>query len=127
MAEADLVHILEDPITGFGWPIQVTSPEGLNAPDLVGFSNDISQLVDPDTGQAVSGRLATVSLRIASLTLAGFTELPEGVANTAIKPWLVTFDSINGEAFTFKVTESNPDRAIGVVVLMLEFYQNASN
>lgn len=122
IAETDLGLILEDSATGFGFPITVTDPAGLVKP-LTGFSDDISQIIDPDTGQAVSGRLASVALRISSLTAAGFTELPKGIADAASKPWLVAFDDINGNAFTFKVQQSNPDRALGLVTCILETYE----
>lgn len=120
IAEADLAITLEDAVTGFGWAINVTDPAG-NSADLTGQSNDIAQVIDPDTGQAVSGRLASVALRIASLTAAGLG-LPEGVADRASKPWLVRFDDINGNAHTFKVQQSNPDRGLGVVSCVLERY-----
>lgn len=121
IAEADLSVILEDDIYGFGWPITITNPDGV-AKSLTGFSNDISQLIDPDTGQAVSGRLASVSLRISSIIATGLA-LPVGIADSASKPWLVTFDSIiAGESFIFKVSQSNPDRALGVITLILELY-----
>lgn len=119
-AEADLAFILEDADTGFGWSISVTNPAGATA-DLTGFSNDIAQLIDPDTGQAVSGRLASAVLRVSSLTAAGL-DLPVGIADSASKPWLVAFNDINGNAHTFKVAQSNPDRALGIVSLILEAY-----
>jgi hypothetical protein len=120
IAEADLAFILEDADTGFGWPITVTDPDE-NSAELTGFSNDIAQVIDPETGQAVSGRLATATLRISSLTAAGFS-MPQGIADTSVKPWLITFNDINGNSFTFKILQSNPDRAIGVVSLVLEIY-----
>ncbi len=120
-AEKDLAFILEDDITGGAFPITVTNPAGLVKP-LKGYTNDISQLIDPDTGQAVSGRLATVSLRISSLIAAGYTTLPENVPDASIKPWLIAFDDINGSSYTFKVNESNPDRAIGIITCMLGKY-----
>lgn len=106
---------------GFGWPITLTDPNGLSAP-LTGYSNDIAQVIDPDTGQAVSGRLASVAIRIGLLTAKGLA-LPKGIADSAIKPWLVTFNDINGNSFTFKVSQSNPDRALGLVSCLLELYQ----
>ena len=122
-AEKDLAFILEDDIRGGAFPITVTDPAGFNSVDpLKGYTNDISQLIDPDTGQAVSGRLATVSLRISSLIAAGYTTLPENVPDASSKPWLIAFDDINGNSYTFKVNESNPDRAIGIVTCMLEKY-----
>lgn len=121
-AETDLGIILEDDIYGFGWSITVTNPAGL-AKVLKGFSNDIAQVIDPDTGQAVSGRLASVAIRIALLTANGLA-IPESIADTASKPWLIAFNDINGNGYTFKVQQSNPDRAIGLVVCVLEFYKS---
>jgi hypothetical protein len=122
IAEQDLGIILEDSATGFGWPITVTDPAGNSGTGpLTGFSDDIAQIIDPDTGQAVSGRLASVALRISSLTAAGLT-LPRGIADAGSKPWVVQFDDINGSPYKFKVSQSNPDRALGLVTLLLELY-----
>lgn len=120
MAELDLAFILEDVVYGFGYSITVTDPAGASA-GLKGFSNDIAQLIDPDTGQAISGRLASAVLRISSLTAAGLG-LPEGISDATSKPWVVQFDDINGNPFTFKVSKSNPDRGLGIVSLILEVY-----
>lgn len=120
LAEEDLGGILEDAVTGFGFSIKVTDPSGTFG-TLTGFSNDIAQLIDPDTGQAVSGRLASVALRISSLTTAGLG-LPQGIADAGIKPWIIEFDDINGNPFKFKVAQSNPDRALGLVICLLELY-----
>jgi len=122
VASADVGAILEDGVYGFGWPITVTDPGGKSAP-LTGFSDDISQVIDPDTGIAVSGRLASAVLRISSLTEAGLG-LPVGIADAGSKPWVINFDDINGSPHTFKVQQSDPDRAIGIVVCILEIYKS---
>lgn len=115
--------IANDTEGAFGWPIVLTAPDGFaSVESLVGRSQDIAQVIDPDTGQPVSGRLASASLVIQDILDAGYTELPRAIANTAQKPWLVTFDDINGVSHTFKVSESNPDRTLGVVNLLLECY-----
>ena len=122
MAEADLGAILEDSDTGFGFSISVTSPGGTKH-TLTGFSDDISQLTDPDTGQAVSGRLASVALRISTIYTSFPGEgLPRNIASAALKPWVIEFNDINGNPGKFKVSESNPDRAIGMLVCILEVY-----
>lgn len=121
LAETDLGLILEDSSTGFGWSITVTDPAG-TIRTLTGFSDDIAQIIDPDTGQAVSGRLASVALRTSSLIAAGLT-LPRGIADSGSKPWVIEFDDINGSAYKFKVAQSNPDRALGLVTCLLELYQ----
>ncbi len=120
IAESDLGAILEDSVRGFGWAITVTNPDGISA-CLTGFSDDIAQVIDPDTGLAVSGRLASVALRVSSLTAAGLG-LPRGIADSKLKPWIVEFNDINGNAFKFKVQQSNPDRALGLVTCILELY-----
>lgn len=120
-AEADLASILENRDRGSGVPVTLTSPDGTEA-ELSGISTDISQLIDPDTGQAVSGRAASAALRITSV-LDVFGNLPVGIADTSGKPWLVTFADIAGVSHTFKVAQSNPDRALGVITLILELYE----
>lgn len=122
LAEQDLGGILEDDAYGFGWPITLTDPAGLSDNTLIGFSDDISQTIDPDTGELVNGRLASVALRISTLIAAGFTDLPRGVADSTLKPWTVVFNDINGNAYTFKVKQGNPDRALGVIACILEEY-----
>ena len=120
-AEADLAGIMEDDTTGFGWPITITNPAGTDLA-MTGLSTDIAQVIDPDTGTAVSGRMASVALRISSLYVGGFT-LPQGIADSGSKPWLIAFDDINGLSYKFKVAQSNPDRAAGIVTCLLEAYK----
>lgn len=114
LAEADLAFTLE----GDGQTITLTAPDG-TAVDFQAISNDISLLIDPDTGVPVSGRNANIALRIASLRTAGF-ELPKGIEDGAEVPWLVDYTTVNGDQITAKVMASNPDRAIGLVTLRLE-------
>ena len=146
LAESDLGFILEDAVTGFGWPITLTNPDGATI-SMTGFSNDIAQVIDPDTGQAVSGRSANCSLRMSSIrelggnlvtecgeTLAQCGEtsmqsgnvpfgLPRGIADSDSKPWIATFLDIGGLPHTFKIIQSNPDRALGVLSCLLEIYE----
>lgn len=121
-AAEDNRNILEDDATGFGWPIQVTAPNGDTAA-MVGLSTDIHMTIDPETGQAVSGRNASVSLSIQGLTDAGFSELPRNIASANSRPWVVAFEDVSGNAHTFKVCEALPDRAMGCIVCKLEAYK----
>jgi hypothetical protein len=122
-AKTDLNTILNDSTTGFGWPITVTSPKGIRKP-LTGFSDDIAQLIDPDTGQAVSGRLISAALTIADIMAVFSTEgLPKGIEDKTSKPWIVEFDDLDGNSYKFKVAKSNPDRMLGLLTMMLEFYE----
>lgn len=115
-ARLDAKAILEDSTSGFGWPVTLTSPVGVAA-SLVGYTTDVGQSIDPDTGQAVAGRRASVALSIASLT-----EMPEGIADSGRKPWIATYADSEGKVSDWKVIEVLPDRAAGVVVLLLERY-----
>lgn len=123
-AEADLGMILEDKSFGWGWALTITSPEGKTEP-FVGFSQDISLAVDPDTGMLVSGRTATVVVRISTLRAKGFAENPKGVPESNKRPWVVGLRDINGVPCLFKVIRSLPDRMIGTLPLVLETYRQA--
>jgi len=119
-AEADLAGILEDPL-GFGWPIVLTDPN-TNVRSFTGFSNDIAQVIDPETGVAVNGRRISVALRTSSIIASGLS-LPRGVPRENTRPWVVSFADLAGKVSKFKVVESDPDRTLGVVILHLELYE----
>lgn len=115
----DVQGILAD-VSGFAWPIVVSDPDGRSA-CLRGFSTDIADLIDPETGQGVSGRQAEVTLSMGALSKAGF-DLPAGIASEAIKPWTMKFDDIEGASHVFKVMRTAPDRTAGLVLCYLEAY-----
>ena len=117
LAVSDLAAITADTKTGFGWDITVTDPSGTSQA-VKGITNDISQIIDPDTGQIVSGRSASVAIAISDLT-----SLPVGIADVSSKPWVIQFNDISGVAYTFKVTQSNPDRTLGIVTCHLGIYE----
>ncbi len=121
-ANADLIGIVGS-VSDFGWPITVTSPAGVELA-MVGLSTDIGTTLDPETSLPVSGRRASVALAIATLTAGGMT-LPEGVYDKNSKPWLVTFADISGTVMTFKVIQTHPDRAIGLITCIVERYLRA--
>ncbi len=121
IAEQDLAHILEGAL-GFRWEITLTDPSGTTVSGLHGFSNDIGQMIDPDTGTAVSGRLASIAIRIGLLNDNGLG-LPVGITDSSRKPWIVGFNDINGNAWVFKVTQTHPDRGLGIITAMLELYE----
>ena len=125
-AALDLQAITEDADSGFGWALRITPPGGPAAVPVVGLSNDISTTIDPETGQAVTGRSASVAIALSSLTAAGL-EVPKGIHERAAKPWVIAFDDVTGEEHFFKVLEARPDRAIGVVVCILEAYEPPSS
>lgn len=122
-AELDLATTLEDNTSGFGWPIVVTDPTGHTNPEpIYGMSNDIGLAIDPDTGTAVTGRFASATLRISTLTAAGFASLPQAVISENSKPWLMSFEDVNGSSYVFKVESSMPDRGLGIVSVTLGKY-----
>lgn len=120
LAESHLAITTENRDLG-AWDISVKDPADKEE-SLTGLSTDIAQIIDPDTGMVVSGRMASVALRISTLVSLGFTSLPVGIAESAQKPWVITFDDINGNPYKFKVKKSNPDRAIGLVTCLLAEY-----
>ena len=121
LAEQDLGRIQEDSASGFGWSITVTDPNGTQA-GVTGFSNDIHEMIDPETGAAVSGQSASVSIRIAHLVDQGLG-VPRGIADDASRPWIVECNDLSGSAYRFKVKRSHPDRGIGNVTCILETYE----
>lgn len=120
LAATDNRTILED-TEGFGWSVTLTDPDGFVA-DVFGFTNDISQVIDPQTGMAVTGREASVVFSIAGLTEAGFG-MPRGIADGALKPWTARFLDPNGNEHLFKILEAKPDRGLGCVACTLEAYK----
>jgi hypothetical protein len=122
-AAADLLSIVQDATTGFGWPIVLTSPEGLTVA-LMGLSTDVGQTIDPETGVAVSGRRASVAIPIATLTALGMG-LPRAIADSSSKPWVVRFQDVHGAPQSYKVQEAMPDRALGIVTCLLEAYRTS--
>lgn len=121
-AAADLQTILADEANGFGQSVTVTDPAGTTV-ELVGFTADIGTEIDPQTGELVAGRRASVSLPIAGIQASDLIGLPANVSNRSSKPWVMQFDSHDGTTHTFKVAHSMPDRAAGVVTCILEAYR----
>lgn len=123
-AAADLAAILADTVGGFSIPITLTDPDGEET-ELVGLATDIHLTIDPDTGQAVVGRKASIALSLIELEAAGL-EQPRGIAGRAVKPWLATFTLATGAEQTFKISSVMPDK-LGCLVCFLEIYQPADS
>ena len=123
-AAADLAAILADTVGGFSIPITLTDPDGEET-ELVGLATDIGLSIDPDTGQAVVGRKASIALSIQALEEAEL-EQPRGVASKTAKPWLATFTLATGAEQTFKISSVMPDK-LGCLVCFLEIYQPADS
>lgn len=121
MARADSRAILNDTRTGSGVPIVITPP-GQAARALTGWSNDIGLLVDPDTGQAISGRVATVAVHIADLAAEGLP-IPEAEHRQDAKPWSLSFKDEQDNDYTFRIAETHPDRTMGIVTFTVDSYR----
>lgn len=120
IAAADLQTIVNDQQTG-GCVITLQAPEGRVA-ELRGMQRDIAHAVDPETGKTVSARTASVVVSFADLATVNM--MPRGESDTTKKPWVVKFsESVGCVEHTFKVSETLPDRTLGCVVLLLEFYK----
>ena len=118
-AEADLAYTLEDAVSGFGFAVELIAPDGAVYP-LNGQQNDISAILDPDTGTAVRARDISVTLRASSLP-AG--RPPIGIPDETASPWLVRYTEISGDVFTGRVAETLPDDGMGLLTLKLEPYR----
>ncbi len=127
LAESDLGITLEDP-SAFGWSLTLTDPAGFSNPEpIYGQSGDIAQVIDPDTGEAVMGRLAHVSVRLSTVRGIFGGKIPVGTNDETKTPWLVQFNDINGKAYKFKVTDSPPDRTLGYINLILGSWKENGN
>jgi len=120
IAESDLSVLIESQ-SDFGWPVSVTSPAGVTE-SVTALSNDISLVIDPETGMPVTGRNATATFRTSSLLALAFP-MPTGIEDTKGKPFLVTFNDIAGNSIIYKIKTARPDRTIGCVVCVLEFWK----
>ncbi len=120
--EKDIQSVLEDDVSGFGNSITLIDPNGVSH-DFKGYSADIAQTIDPDTGQAVIGRWNSVALMMSSV-LSVFPSLPIGVMDENIKPWTLIFNSINGVTTKYKVMSTQPDRTVGVITITCSFYKD---
>lgn len=124
VASADLRTILEDSAGGFGWPATVTNPAGVSAA-ITGTYRDVHQAIDPQTGEFVTGRQASLVVPLAALEAAGL-ERPRGIASASSKPWLVDLTDLQGIERRWKVAETRPDE-LGCIVLILEAYETADS
>jgi hypothetical protein len=117
-AALDAREIVEDVAEGFGCDFTLVSPAGIKV-ELKGLDQDISALIDPETGQAVTGRLATMVVSMKALEEAGVS-LPRGVADEGSHVWMVLATNVLGKPRKWKVSEARPDASIGLTTMFLE-------
>ena len=104
----------------WGRSIILQNPSGETV-KITGITGDISEVVDPDTGQLVQGRRVHIRIPLSDLTVAGF-QIPENIPDTGEKPWLVRFFDTQKVEYLFRVVQPLPDRTLGSITLILEVY-----
>ncbi len=118
-AAADLAAIFADE-QGFGVEVFLTTPDGIRV-GVRAFAADVAHLIDPQTGQAVSGRVVSLALPLASLV--EWPGLAAGTVDTDRRPWVVELCDPRGVEHTFRIRETRPDRTLGVLLCFLEPYK----
>lgn len=127
LAEKDLETILETDQRGNRYPFTVIQPDGYQSVNPVyGYGNDISQMIDPDTGMLVAGRNATFTFRVNHLINEGYTSLPKVEHSNIEKPWVFKYVDFEGVTHTFTIRSAMPDKTIGIITLVLELYNDAT-
>ncbi len=121
-AALDLETTLTSPVD-FGVLFTLTDPAGFSGTEqLSGATGDIGLLIDPDTGQGVSGRQAYLVVSRAALVSAGFADIPQGIEDEDALPWIVEFQGIGFVGQKYKVKTSMPDRKLPMIAMALEFW-----
>jgi hypothetical protein len=115
-ATADLALTLGDS-SHFRQPFTLTDPSGTVSGTIYGATGDIGTTIDSNTGLPVTGRSASLSVQIAVIEAEGFATLPEGVPSGITPPWIAVIDGL-----AYKVKQARPDRTLGLITMILEFY-----
>jgi len=113
-------RILENP-RGPGHALVLRAPDGREL-DINTTTNDVSAVIDPDTGQVFTGRSVQIYVSRITLREAGF-ETPRNIPDVSRNPWLVIYTGRSGKQHKFKVSNSEPDRTLDYVRCDLEFYE----
>jgi hypothetical protein len=123
IAQQDKAFTLKDSEFGFGTEITLTDPDLFTAV-VTGRTNDISFAIDANTGQAVSGRTATIAIDIVELQEKGFSDTPKAQTDKTKKPWIVEWtDPRTSKSYSFTILEANPDRTLNILLCTLSFYK----
>lgn len=121
LAALDHAAIVTDVAGGFAIPILVTNPEGVELA-MAGFTTDVGEVVDPQSGMLIDGRRVSVQILTAPLIAAGMGE-PRAVSDGSRKPWLVRFANVHGEQRTYKIFEVKPEDVLGSHKCLLEAWE----
>lgn len=110
-------RVSSDTANGFARAVTLVAPDALTY-EIQGLFTDVSQQIDLDTGMNISGRYASIVLHNAVLSSVG-AGTPYGERDAAKRPWLVRVPSRG----TFKVTDTRPDHIMGLLVCVLEVFE----
>ncbi len=113
-------EIMADTSTAAGWAGVLTNPNQVSS-NLTVRTNDISLVIDADTGQAVSGRTCTVVFDLEALDSASIG-VPIGVPDESSKPWIFETSDSRGIQYKFKIVSTEPDNILGLLTCFLEVY-----
>lgn len=96
----------------------------ITSPDDVFYSfnccmSDISQTLDVNTRERISGRRIEISVSMLDLAEVGFESI-RGVEKKTEKPWRVEFNNVISKEGTYKIVETAPDSSLGIVVIHME-------
>jgi hypothetical protein len=122
IAQQDKAFTLKDSEFGFGTEITLKDPNLFTAV-VTGRTNDISFAIDPNTGEAVSGRTVEITIDMQELEEKGFSSFPTAQSDKTKKPWIVEWTDTLGKSYSFTIQEANPDRTLGNVHCTLNFYK----
>ena len=119
--QKDSQRIMNSNRFGFSTALVLTAPDGV-AHGLNGIVSVIHNLIDPDTGQPVSGFLATVSLNTLDLQQSAI-DMPYGEMDEQERPWTVDTTLVGGVEILTKVIRVAPDKTNGNILIDLGVYE----
>ena len=121
VAAKDARGIIENPRNA-SRDIKLLEPDGAEHPLTVGTRN-ISQAIDPDTGELVSGQFISVTISLLTLAEKNIS-MPRNIQGHSENPWLVVMiNHITNAETTYKVIHSAPDFTLGLIVCDLGNYE----
>jgi len=119
--QKDAQKIMNSERSGFSIDVTLTLPDATEY-TIKAIMSIIHNLIDPDTGQPVSGFFATASIN--SLDLLGLgVDLPEGEMDSYKRPWTITAVNVLGNSQLMKITRVSPDETNGNILCELGTYE----
>ena len=119
--QKDAQRIMNSSRAGFSIDIVLTLPSGIEH-SIKSIVSIIHNLIDPDTGQPVSGFFATASINSLDL-LTLEVELPEGEMDSNKRPWTITATNVLGVSQLMKIVRVSPDETNGNILCELGTYE----